>query len=56
MIAGQVQNKANNAFKVANLVLPVSTFKGCLEESGIGPRKEENKRFMRKAGDTGDGG
>ena len=39
------------------MVLPVGMFKGCLEESGISPRKEKNKRLMGKAGETGrDGG
>lgn len=56
MIAGQFQNKAKNVFKGTGLILPVGTFKGQLEELGINPGEEENKRLMGKAGKAGDGG
>ena len=56
IVAGQVQNKAKNVCKVADLVLPVGTVKGHLEELGISPREEKNKRLMCRAGDAGDGG
>ena len=56
IVAGQVQNKAKNVCKVADLVLPVGTVKGHLEELGISPREEKNKGLMCRAGDAGDGG